>query len=102
MAREILLECAQTLTAHGWSPRPDFFDEDLSTFTVTKAEALPGEPKEQGFLAARPDRFISLQNQIREQRKALMTAQENTRKRKRSEGELSTKYTFFIFYILMY
>lgn len=45
MAREILLECLQTLTAHGWFLRPDFFDEDLFTFMVTKMEAPLGESK---------------------------------------------------------
>lgn len=51
MAKEILLECAGMLKEHGWAPKPDFFDEDLSSFTITKAEVTSGEPKEPGFLA---------------------------------------------------
>ena len=78
MAKEILLECASTLKKHGWAPKPDFFNKDLSSFTIIKAEVTSGELKEPGFLAVQPNIFISLQNQIWEQRKALGVAQENT------------------------
>ena len=64
MAKEILLECAGTLKEHGWAPKPDFFDKDLSSFIITEVEVTLGEPKEPGFLMVQPDTFISLQNQI--------------------------------------
>lgn len=64
MAKEILLECAGMLKEHEWAPKPDFFNEDLSSFIIIKVEVTSGEPKEPGFLVVQPNTFISLQNQI--------------------------------------
>lgn len=74
MAKKILLECASMLKEHGWAPKPDFFNEDLFSFTITKAEVTLGKLKEPGFLAVQSNTFISLQNQIQEQRKILGVA----------------------------
>ena len=65
MAKEILLECAGMLKEHGWAPKPDFFNKDLSSFTITKAEVTSGKPKEPGFLVVQPDTFIRLVNPTR-------------------------------------
>ena len=60
MAKEIMLECASMLKEHGWAFKPNFFDEDLSSFTIIKVEVTLDKPKESGFLIVQPDIFISL------------------------------------------
>lgn len=51
MAKEILLECASILKEYEWAPKSDFFNEDLSSFTIIKAEITLNKLKKPGFLA---------------------------------------------------
>ena len=51
MVKEIILECAGILKEYRWALKPNFFNKDLSSFTIIKVEVTSGKPKKSGFLA---------------------------------------------------